>query len=183
MNADRCTATARSSGERCKRTAPPGSRVCRAHGGAAPQVRRKAAERVATDQALAELARRGVTPVANPLEALASLAGEILTVKDIFRDRLAALGEDAWRRTDEHGAEQLRAEVALYERALDRSARVLADIGRLRIDERLTAITEEQVQTLVAVFTAVLERLDLGEQAGQVCELVAVELERLGEAG
>lgn len=183
MNADRCTATAKSSQERCKRTAPPGSTVCRAHGGAAPQVARKAAEREVERQALAQLSRHGYAPVADPLTALAELAGEVLAVKNIFRERLAALSEDAWRRTDDHGAEQLRAEVALYERALDRSARVLADIARLRIDERLTAITEEQARTMVAILTAVLERLDLTEQAGQVRELVAVELDKLGEAG
>jgi len=143
-------------------------------------VRRKAAERVAAQQALADLGRHGVVPVVNPLEALAGLAGEIVATKDIFRERVAQLREEAWRYSDAKGGEQLRAEIAMYERALDRSARVLADIARLKIDERLTAITEQQVQTLVTVFTAVLERLDLGEKAGQVRELVAVEMERIG---
>ncbi|WP_049562221.1 hypothetical protein [Nonomuraea sp. SBT364] len=156
-----------------------GAAVCVAHGGAAPQVRRKAAERLAAHEALGELARRGVTPVDNPLSALASLAGEILAAKDVFRERVSRLQEEAWRYQDAKGGEQLRAELAMYERALDRSARVLADIARLKIDERLTAITEQQGQALAAVIVAVLDRLDLGERAGQVRELVAVELERL----
>lgn len=177
--AARCTATAKGSGERCKRAATQGAPVCRVHGGAAPQVRRKAAERLAAHEALGELARRGVTPVDNPLAALASLAGEILTAKDVFRDRVARLQEEAWRFTDDKGGEQLRAEIAMYERALDRSARVLADIARLKIDERLMAITEAQGQMVAAVIVAVLERLELGEEAGRVRELVAVELERL----
>ncbi|MET8862288.1 hypothetical protein ABZW11_04935 [Nonomuraea sp. NPDC004580] len=104
-------------------------------------------------------------------------------MKNIFRERVAQLSEEQWRHTDDRGGEQLRAEIALYERALDRAGRVLADIARLRIDERLTAITEEQAHTLVQVFTTVLDRLGLGEQAAQVRELVAVEMERLGEAG
>lgn len=149
------------------------------HGGAAPQVARKAAERLSAHEALAELARRGITPVDNPLSALAELAGEIVATKDIFRDRVAQLQEEAWRYSDDKGGEQLRAEIALYERALDRSARVLADIARLKIDERLAAITEQQGHTLATVITTVLDRLDLGEQAGRVRELVAVELERL----
>lgn len=41
----RCNAT-RPNGEQCKREAEPGSVVCDQHGGAAPQVRRRAAERV-----------------------------------------------------------------------------------------------------------------------------------------
>lgn len=164
----------------CKAWPVKGATVCAAHGGRAPQVRRKAAERVAAQQALADLGRHGVVPVVNPLEALAGLAGEIVATKDIFRERVSQLREEAWRYSDAKGGEQLRAEIAMYERALDRSARVLADIARLKIDERLTAITEQQVQTLVTVFTAVLERLDLGEKAGQVRELVAVEMERIG---
>jgi hypothetical protein len=41
----RCNAT-RPNGGRCKREAEPGAVVCNVHGGAAPQVRRRAAERV-----------------------------------------------------------------------------------------------------------------------------------------
>lgn len=43
---DRCTATASSTGERCKQPAIPGSNVCRFHGGAAEQVEKKAQERL-----------------------------------------------------------------------------------------------------------------------------------------
>lgn len=42
----RCTATANSTGERCKRAALKGSNVCYVHGGAAPQVQEKAQERL-----------------------------------------------------------------------------------------------------------------------------------------
>lgn len=174
--ARRCSAHRSTDARPCENYAMNGSDVCHAHGGRAPQVARKAAGRVATNEALAELARRGITPVDNPLSALAELAGEILAVKDIFRARLAELEQDA-------DTERQAAVLGLYERALDRSARVLGDIARLKIDERLMAVTEHQAQTLVAVFTAVLEQLDLGEQAAQVRELVAVELERVGDGG
>lgn len=45
-NPDRCTATASSTGERCKQPAIPGGNVCRFHGGSAPQVQEKAEERL-----------------------------------------------------------------------------------------------------------------------------------------
>lgn len=160
----------------------PGIGRCKNHGGSTPNHRRAAAREQArrtAQEALELLGREGVTPVANPLEALANLAGEIVATKDIFRERVAQLREEAWRYSDAKGGEQLRAEIAMYERALDRSARVLADIARLKIDERLTAITEQQGQMLASVVVAVLERLDLGERAAEVRELVAVELERL----
>lgn len=43
---DRCTATSKGRGEQCRRSAIPGGRVCRYHGGAAPQVKAKALERL-----------------------------------------------------------------------------------------------------------------------------------------
>ncbi len=41
-----CTAHAKGTGLRCKNNAITGSNVCRNHGGSAPQVKRKAAERL-----------------------------------------------------------------------------------------------------------------------------------------
>lgn len=44
MDARRCTAIAKGTGERCKRRPIPGGTVCVKHGGGAPQVQRKARE-------------------------------------------------------------------------------------------------------------------------------------------
>lgn len=43
---DQCTATAKSTGERCKQPAIAGAEVCRFHGGSAEQVQDKAQERL-----------------------------------------------------------------------------------------------------------------------------------------
>jgi hypothetical protein len=45
-NTEQCTATASSTGERCKQPAIPGGNVCRFHGGSAPQVKEAADERL-----------------------------------------------------------------------------------------------------------------------------------------
>src|SRR5262245_28796987 len=42
----RCTAQSSQTGKRCKNASIPGGRVCRYHGGAAPQVIKKAQERI-----------------------------------------------------------------------------------------------------------------------------------------
>lgn len=66
-----CRATNRQ-GQRCRRPPVPGATVCRLHGGAAPQVRRKAALRLAelVDPAIATLARIMVDPNANDANRL-----------------------------------------------------------------------------------------------------------------
>lgn len=46
MTTNQCTATAKSTGERCKRDAIPGGEVCTIHGGSASQVQEKAQERL-----------------------------------------------------------------------------------------------------------------------------------------
>jgi hypothetical protein len=51
MRAQQCSATSQRSSQRCKRLAILGASVCATHGGLAPQVRRKAAERVAIAEA------------------------------------------------------------------------------------------------------------------------------------
>lgn len=57
--APRCTAHARSTGERCGNRPIPGGTVCRFHGGGAPAVRRRARLRLAelVDPAIGTLAR------------------------------------------------------------------------------------------------------------------------------
>lgn len=43
---NQCTATAKSTGERCQKSAMKGATVCSVHGGKAPQVQKKAQERL-----------------------------------------------------------------------------------------------------------------------------------------
>lgn len=54
---ERCTATARTTGERCKQPAIDGGNVCRFHGGSAEQVERKARERL---EEMADTAAEGL---------------------------------------------------------------------------------------------------------------------------
>jgi hypothetical protein len=67
--APQCTATSKTSGKRCGKSAIPGGKVCRFHGGSAPQVKKRADERLATlvdpaIKALSALVRsKGITNV------------------------------------------------------------------------------------------------------------------------
>ncbi|MPY34097.1 hypothetical protein FNH09_23465 [Streptomyces adustus] len=136
---------------------------CRMHGGASPQAKTAAARRQVEGQARALLAELGTPPVEDPLAALLRLGGEVLA----WQKATAALVNqlDSIRYQGGSG-EQLRAEVVLYERAMDRAANVLSAIARLNIDERLTAVSERQAEAVIGAVEAALAAVGItGEQA------------------
>ncbi|MGV9427066.1 hypothetical protein ACWDO7_22620 [Streptomyces sp. NPDC003656] len=175
----RCTAHKKGpggeKGERCKAWALKGQSVCRVHGGNAPQ-NLAAAERRITEERLEKETRRAlaildVPPVDNPLTALSQLAGQVVAWKDALAERVNQL--EQIRYTDDKRAEQLRSEVALYERAMDRCVNVLGTIGRLRIDERLAAISEQQAAVVIGAIEAALAHAGVTGEAASAAKGVA----------
>ena len=149
----RCTARTKASGgtARCGQPRMQGTTVCRMHGGSARQVRSAAGRRLAADKARRALDEIEVREVENPLDELRRLTGEVVAWKDALASHVAAL-EDRFRFTDDKGAEQLRAEVALYERALDRAGKFLELWARLGLDAMLAQlrvrVTEAQAAAM-----------------------------------
>lgn len=75
------------------------------------------------------------------------------------------------------GTEQLRAEVALFERALDRCIAVLGMIAKLDIDSRFVRISERQADVVVRALEAGLAAAGVdGEQVQRARHAVAREL-------
>ncbi|MEV5944231.1 hypothetical protein [Streptomyces sp. NPDC051994] len=97
----------------------------------------------------------GVAPVDNPLRALAELAGEMTVFKDALAGLVRKLDVDEIRYKGGAG-EQIRAEVILYERALERTGQLLVNVARLNIDDRLAAIEEKQADAVIAAIEAAL---------------------------
>jgi hypothetical protein len=129
--------------------------------------------------AAAQLARLDLPPVDDPLSELARITGQVIG----WKDQIAAkVNELTSLRYSTEGGEQLRAEVALWERALDRCERFLTAMARLDIDERLTRIAEGQAELILSVFAAALERAGVtGDQADLV--LTAADEEFARRAG
>lgn len=146
-------------------TNPPmrGGERCRMHGGASPQAKTAAVRRQVEGEARALLAELGVTPVSDPLAQLLQLAGEVLAWQ---RATAALVNELTSIRYQGGSGEQLRAEVQLYERAMDRAVSVLAAVARLNIDQRLAVVSEKQAEAVIGAIEAGLAAVGVtGDQA------------------
>lgn len=157
-----CNAQKRQGPGLCRRPAGWGTPhvgigACKLHGGSTASHRTHGVG----EQARLTLARLDVAPVADPLTALSEIAGQVVAFKDAMAQRVNELSEI--RFTDEKHAEQLRSEVAVFERALDRCERFLSTMARLNIDERLAAIEQQRVDMVAAALTAALVDLGLSE--------------------
>lgn len=154
-----------------------GEGPCKLHGGNTPNVA-KGAKLALLERQARELFGATVPdspPVDNPLAAYAELAGRVLAwmrLMDSLLDELTGVGY-----RDQRNGEQVHAAVQLYERAMDRSNQVLSSYARLKIDERLVAITEAQKQIVLGAIDAALNELGLdGEDRAKAIQAVARHL-------
>ena len=140
-------------------TPHPGTGRCKLHGGCAPS----SVIAGINEQARQLLYKHDAGPVADPLEALQRLAGRALALEETIGELVNNLR--SVRYETETGGEQLRSEVAVLERAMDRCGRVLVDIAKLNIEERLARVTELQVQIVSDALAATFR--DMGLPAEQ----------------
>ncbi|WP_406507643.1 hypothetical protein [Streptomyces sp. NBC_00212] len=158
-----------------------GAGRCKLHGGSTPNQKASAARQHAEAEARAVLAELGVAPVEDPLKQLLALAGQVLAWQKATAELVNRL--DAVRYQSATGSEQIRAEVVLYERAMDRAVAVLTAIARLNIEERLAAIGERQIDVLVRAVEAALASVGIrGEDAVEAKRIVARHLRALDSA-
>lgn len=175
-----CGAERRHAAGLCKRDAGAGTDHkgygrCSWHGGASPSGTQSAGEKRIEDQAARLLYRHDAAPVANPLLALQALAGRALAMEAAIGETVNRLG--TIRYDTEAGGEQLRAEVAVMERAMDRCGRLLADIARLNIDERLARIEEDKARLIVEAIEIALAAAGVrGQQATEAKRAAARHL-------
>jgi hypothetical protein len=185
-----CTARSKRSGERCRAYPVRGATVCNAHGGAARQVRAAAARRLEVQEVEEEvrnlIAFESLEGVDDPLSVLSELAARALATERALAARVNDLAADDRLRYKAAGAgtEQLRAEVALWER-WHRQAAALADtLAKHNFEERRVRLSEKQGALVVDVMRAVFARLMLTpEQQALIPVVVPEELRRLSVRG
>lgn len=125
--------------------------ACKLHGGATPTHAVSAQKEVARREIEAAVDILGATPITDPLRALQQLAGEVVMWKDALAARVNL---QMLRYESNISTEQIRGEVQLLERAMDRCNTVLATIAKLNIDERLARVDEATAVMIVRAIEA-----------------------------
>lgn len=119
--------------------------------------------------------------IADPLGELLWVCSEMKVFKNILRDRVSTIDAANWGSLSRAEEVQVRAEVILYERALERLANCLIAIIKLGIEDRLATIEKKQVQQIEQALVLALEASgsDLDGQARArkvlIRELVAAD--------
>lgn len=157
----RCKAKAKHSGKQCRRYAIAGGTVCPNHGGSAPQVkaaaqRRLAAEKLEADSTAA-LAWLGEQSVTDPLDELGRLATESRSLTTALGKRVNALRE--LEHYDLKNSPSIKAELQLYERAMDRTHRMLDSLIKAGYMERQLKIAEDEAMIIAGIMRRVLQQI------------------------
>lgn len=164
----------RSNGSPCDGYAMHGQDVCWVHGGAAPQSRRAAEQRIATKKAHEAIADIADAPplgsISDVYDWLLAIAGTTKAWGEILQARVAKLNKLGYE--TEYAGTQLQSDVILFERALDRSAKLGEALVRLDLEGRKQALDERTAGQLVAVLRLILGDLNLTDEQAMVAELV-----------
>lgn len=181
-NVRRCQAR-RSDGGQCQRWALRGQLLCRIHGGGASQAI-AAARRRQLDEDVKLVAQEASVKVEGfePLLELRKTAAEAIAFKSFAAAQLVQLRELA-RDNPVTGAEQLRVVVSVYERALDRVAKTLADLVRLDVEGRITKISQAEGEVLAELVCTVLAEHGLDPGTDSVRVSLAGAMDRMVAAG
>lgn len=160
----------------CGKNAVRGLKYCGSHGGSHPAAK-EMGERVMRDRVERHRIRQlmeqqGLTEETelNPLLQLQKLAIETVAMKEYLLEQVTKLGDDELVYSDRLGIENVKQTMQLYERAVERTSRLLIDMGRLDIDNRLAKITERQGDIVANILEKVLSRLELGDDVREAAK-------------
>lgn len=177
----RCVFIIKKTGQQCQRPAIAGAVVCTAHGGLMTNIRKAAAMKLTEAKVRAQIEdMRDVAPITSVGDVYADLL-EVFSVcrawRLILQDRVSYLRN---LHTHEETGEQVRADVLLFERSLERSAKIGETLARLNLDERKQALDERAAAQVALVFQAILAELDLTPaQQAKAAEVVPAKVREL----
>lgn len=179
----KCKAHSRTTGKQCGNYPLPGQEICRMHGGKAPAALAKAKERLAHQAILADaeavLAHEGITAIEDPLGELGKLASASRAMMNALGARVNNL-ETSLEHFGSEYSPILKAEVQLYERAMDRTHRLLDSLVKHGYVERQVTLAENEAMLVAGVIRRVVAGLGLTPaQQAQAQQLLADEFRAL----
>ncbi|MGH7643582.1 MAG: hypothetical protein ACRENX_11355 [Candidatus Dormibacteria bacterium] len=139
-------------------TSHPGSGRCKLHGGtlrgSVIAGRRELVER----KARTILAEHGlIEPIRDPIGRLLELAGEADGLRSAFREMVERLTVDEVVHVDKIGQEHISALVEGYTRQIEVLSKLLIDLSRLGLDEKLVRVEAHKVDLLEQALTQALD--------------------------
>lgn len=163
--------------DRCPMWAIRGGNVCYHHGGNAPQVKAAAVARLKTREinayANSVLAQEGLETITDPLTELSRLATGSKALMEALGARVNSL--DALEHFDAKNSPAIKAEVQMYERALDRTARLLESLVRAGYTERQIQIQESEAVMVAGVLKRTIAALGLTPEQQQRAQVILAE--------
>lgn len=178
----RCTAHSKRHGGPCGAKPVRGLEVCHQHGGGTRAAKeagqRKETERKA-DETIAKLwpGLAGQTPVKDPVDLLARTAAALEAMTETVGDRI---NENSTSIAAGKDMTQLRAEIVLLDRLLDKLLKASDAMARLGIAERQVRVEEEQAAIVTTAFRAAIAVVQLLPADRDL--MIRTFLERLGQA-
>jgi hypothetical protein len=172
----RCTATAKSTRQRCRRAAVPGGTVCVKHGGGSPRARAAAARRVEHAAAERLVVAYGLPADVQPSQALedelARTAGHVRWLGAL----IAGLELDELVQTSAAGVEIPAVWLELYQHERQHLARVARDSLSAGVEERRVKLDEETGRQIATAIRAIVAALGHDPMAPEVRAIVRREL-------
>lgn len=157
----------------CRRQAIQGGNICNVHGGNAGGPARTAAVAKVIDNGVVDrlgeiMSANGdkllkPAPIEDPFAELLSTVAEVKALKDIMRDQVHELiAKRQMRYQHKQAGEQLRVEILVYERAIERLITGLVAVSKLKIEDRMAGIREAQLRMLEHALDQALEDSGVG---------------------
>lgn len=97
------------------------------------------------------------------LEKMGDALDRILEWEEGARILLSRVPADEWRYCDRAGTEQLRGEVGIYERAQDRTTRVLSQVSKMAIEQKLVSLGKAQTEMIIRIIMGVINDMKLSD--------------------
>lgn len=132
------------------------------------------------DDLSAEIQKRTDVPEndyhTSALEKMDKTLTELLAFSERTREMLYSIDPSDWRYSHRTAGEQTRMEVGLYERALDRASRVLKDVSKMALEEKITSLGRSQVELVIRILMGTIT--EMGLDVDQITRARAILLRR-----